>query len=250
MGFLLSVYKMLVTREPGHQHRFREAFIHRLVVSWYGNYVPQTVSNDVHLDSEQYGWPMNDIRRNHRCYCSVATGLVVILSLLASGCLAPAQRDEFSPYYLPPEQSLLRLHRAIEIPAGYARVHFQDGQYSAYGYNEYLPHCELEVNDVLETAQTVKADEFVINRVQYEDYPFAHRMPLRLAGVGVGIGFGHAADPDMKLVRLGLYSVSQPNVRALICGGGLDDPYLAEPPSIRDIRAALGDTATLILPTN
>ena len=45
-----------------------------------------------------------------------------------------------------------------------------------------------------------------------------------------------------------LSSAEQPDVYRLVCRGGEDNPADAIPPSIQEMRRALGDYATLQLP--
>ena len=49
-------------------------------------------------------------------------------------------------------------------------------------------------------------------------------------------------------VHMRLASEEQPDVRNLSCRGGLDDPWLARPPSVEEIGEALGEVADLVLP--
>ena len=68
-----------------------------------------------------------------------------------------------------------------------------------------------------------------------------------IAGGG-GNGGGNGETRLMYFYFMGLHAEKQTNVTYLVCGGALEDPAFADYPTIQEIRAAMGDYATLILP--
>lgn len=192
------------------------------------------------------------------------TLLTVLATLLLAACQGTLPRDESSPWYHPPAGTTVTVHRAIDIPPGRARAFLQNGRIVAYtARNLYYPNCEFEVLTVDETVRRILPGEFRVQRVRIRQDQVAGGGPVRLAdagrhlGIGLGIGpwggMGLAADDDgpgyiMYVVEMRLRSPEQPDVFRLVCRGGEDDPADAIPPSIRDMRQALGDYATLSLP--
>ncbi len=52
----------------------------------------------------------------------------------------------------------------------------------------------------------------------------------------------------MRMVHMKLESEEQPDLHRLTCRGALDDPPNALEVSINEMRVALGDKATIVLP--
>lgn len=167
--------------------------------------------------------------------------VVLVLGLHACANLIP--KDENSPYYPVPAGSRLILHQDLRVPPDSARVYLQYGKLVAAPSTS-DPYCQFEVNDVLPVVQTLKADEFVVRKTQMDLRHISLQNPLIMAA-----WHGSESDDadDVTLVwYVWLYSPRQPNVLRLICGGMFDQPYRARRPSINEIRAQLGDIASLI----
>ena len=177
-------------------------------------------------------------RRRNRCVC-----FLLLLSVSACADLAP--KDENSPYYPVPAGSRLILHQDLTILPDSARVYLQYGKVVKAPRTS-DPFCRFEVNDVLPSAQTLMADEFLVRKTQMDRLNISSRTPLTAAALH---GFGRDEGDAVTLVwYLWLASPRQPNVRRLICGGSFDYPRRARRPSINEIRMQLGDIATLIAP--
>jgi hypothetical protein len=65
---------------------------------------------------------------------------------------------------------------------------------------------------------------------------------------GGGDGGGNGEIRIMYLYFMALHSERQPDVTYFVCGGAMVQPSLAAYPSVQEIRNAIGDYATLILP--
>ncbi|WP_125181123.1 hypothetical protein [Thiohalobacter thiocyanaticus] len=174
----------------------------------------------------------------------MATGL--------SGCATQTPRGTASPWYAPPVGTRVILPEAITIPARSARAYFQDGRITGGGVNHFAPHCQLEINTVSDTTQTVRAGEFVITGVSRRSHEVVEAGEVRVAtrfGIGIGIGlFGSDVGDIMQAWHMRLHAENRPEVRALICGGAFDHPSRAETPSIDEMRRALGKHVILELP--
>jgi len=144
--------------------------------------------------------------------------------------------------------SSFTLHEDVRIPPRQAHVSFQRGAREP-GAGEFAPHCELEVREVLEEAQTVRAGVFDITGIRgYTHYVKQRSKKVRLAAAD---GFRFASDDSAEWIMLAyhftLRSDEQPNVMHLICGGAYDYPYYASYPDIEDMRLALGNVGSIQL---
>lgn len=191
--------------------------------------------------------------------------LAVVLAAGLAGCWMPRVSDPASPYYELPAGSTLTLRHDVEIPLGRARTVLQGGRPAAAAeLKRYDAYCELEVDEVSERQpQTVRADVFTITDVRrQQDFGAAERA-VRLAALGGGVelgigsgrfGFGlqfggsdHQGGSQLVLnvLHLRLKSATQPQVRELRCSTGWADPASARYPSLLEMRAALGDLASI-----
>ena len=142
----------------------------------------------------------------------------------------------------------LVLHEDVRIPPRQAHAAFQRGSQQS-GAGEYSPHCELEVRQVFEEAQTVLAGRFEITQIRgVTHYVKRGKHTIHLAA---GDGFQLLADDSNEWIMLAyhfrLHSDTQPNVLQLMCGGAYNFPFFARYPDVEDMRLALGNAATLIL---
>ena len=182
--------------------------------------------------------------------------VLAALTLLA-GCQAPQVRDEASPNFLPPKGSLVILHDDMQIPPQSARVFLQRGQFYGYhGIDLYYPWCAFEVNDVSESTQILRANTFEIYRVHIRTEQVVDNTKTQLASLAFGpnkawhLVMDGSGGPTTvtKVLVMWMDSPNQSNIRKLTCGGSEENVALARTPSVNQIRAALGDVATLELP--
>jgi hypothetical protein len=172
--------------------------------------------------------------------------LATVLAL--TGCLPQVAKDEASPYYRVPVGSILALRQKIEIPPGRTRVFLQNGQIMG-NINRYAANCSFEVRTLDHQAvQIVELGEYTIDRVQNSLEEVVRQGRVQLA----------AANPQQASMTDGgslmLYEGyhfwlqgSDANVLRLSCRGAFADQHQAYPPSINEIRQALGDMMTLTL---
>lgn len=153
--------------------------------------------------------------------------LLLAVPLLFTSCHGRDETDENSPYFVIPADSRLVLHQAVTVPAFAASIYLQGGSWMPWTQiSRYHPHCKFELQQPLESAQTVTPDEFVIVR----------------AGEEVETQEGL----EIRARVLELRSMRQPQVRRLSCAiwqtaaGG-------QPVSGRELRQALGNVFTLHL---
>jgi hypothetical protein len=178
------------------------------------------------------------------------------LHLLLLACGPATIKDTTTRSYIPIQNWVLELSRDVVIPPGRTRVFFQQGSL-LYGINEYEPHCQLRIRDISNQPQLVQADRFDIDEVFGTVDQIVTNDRIRLAAVGVtviagggGNGNGNGESRQIYFYFMGLRSDKQPHVTYLVCGGALEEPAIADYPTIQDIRISMGDYATLILPTD
>lgn len=167
------------------------------------------------------------------------------------GCGPLTVRDAAAGNYVPARGGLFELHEDITISGGRTRAYLQDGAIVA-GVNEFLPHCQLEIDTLSESPRTVHADSFTITRVGTRTDQVVQTVPLRLAALEgfTPAHFNHIDSGEMRRMYVyvfQLHSDRQPDVRSLTCGGAFDSPGLAQLPTLEDIARALGKYGTLRL---
>ena len=161
-------------------------------------------------------------------------------------------KDEATQSYIPVQGWVFELRQDVSIPAGRARVFFQEGRL-LYGVNEYKPHCHISVRNITEQAQTVYAGRFTIEKVYGRDGEIVMNDLIRIAAVGsadIMADGGNGNGEGMKIYSyiMKLHSDNQPQVTHLACGGVADYPAFADYPTLQDIDTAIGDYAVLVRP--
>jgi hypothetical protein len=186
---------------------------------------------------------------------------VLVTFVLLAGCQSPQVRDEASPNFLPPKGTLVILHDDMQIPSQSARVFLQRGRLIGYyGLDRYYPWCAFEVNDVSDSTQILRANTFEIYRVYIRTEQVVENTNTQLAKLTVGAhqawhfivdGNGGGGPTTVtKVIVMWMNSPTQSNIRKLTCGGSEENEALARTPSVMQIRGALGNVATLELPSD
>lgn len=176
--------------------------------------------------------------------------LLAWVALILSGCaLFEVKPDTASPFYAVPQGAVVEIHQPITIPAGNTRVWLQRGRVGV-GQDWWYPACNLEVNTLdRERDQTIAPGRFEVVRVQPTQYTQLQTPPAAVMPVGFRADYNGGGVTWMWLGQyLWLSSAEQPDVRRLTCLGVYSVPFTARPPSIDQIREALGTVATLHLP--
>jgi hypothetical protein len=151
------------------------------------------------------------------------------------------------PYNLPPVGSKLVLMQEVMIEPGTTRTFLQWGKPMALGdFNRYRANCNFEVESLSDRVQRIEPDTFIIKKVQRLMTEVVQHTTNQSGFLMVEYG-----DPSSPLVTHGyhlwLSSEKQPDVMRMTCRGAFDDLSNAEPPSINDVREALGKIAELVL---
>ncbi len=181
--------------------------------------------------------------------------VLVPLALLL-GCQTTKVGDLDSPFFAPPKGSTVILHKNLDIAPRTGRVFLQRGQAYRYGgVNRYFPWCYFQINTVEDGTQELRANTFVVYRVVSRMEEVVQNQPIRLAGLpsktagDLLLAYGGGGPPTVtQTVQLWLRSEQQSDIRKMVCGGAEDNPATVVPPSIIEIKGALGAFATLTLP--
>ena len=178
------------------------------------------------------------------------TILFASLTLL-SGCgqATLVKRGTDNPLYPPPVGTVVQLHKALTVPGGHTRVFMQRGEVvSKQGFDRYVPSCNFEINTLSDQPREILPESFIVVRVQDETSEVVLNPQSRMLA-SLALADGDFSPPMIvRSLHLWVASDQQPDVRRLTCRGAFDDMPEAYPPSINEMRAALGDYASLELP--
>jgi hypothetical protein len=195
--------------------------------------------------------------RTHRVTTRTAAasvfGFVTVLlaALVSSGCQTMIQQSENGDWIDIAPGSTLTLNQPVQVAQDRARVFFVNGRARGSGAS-YQPSCALEVRRISRDGpQTIPAGTIRIRRIQnywteVADLRHPDMRTFRFASVGGGDG-----DGGHSMIQTGFHlwldDDMDANLMRLTCLGILADPYAAYPPTIEDIRTALGRLATLTI---
>jgi hypothetical protein len=172
--------------------------------------------------------------------------LTLCLPVWLTGCTGSEVRDEASPFYSVPADSMLTLNRALTIPANRVAVYMQNG--NVLGYNDvdwYQPNCKFELYTMSEQSRTVSADSFRITRVVDEIESSSLQERVQYVSLVVGLGLDRSYVFNYATMMY-LHSDVQPDVYRMTCQHWedvVDDRYL----SIEQMRQAMGEVFTLAI---
>ncbi len=176
-------------------------------------------------------------------------GILLLVALLLASCAAYRSDPLVATRIALKNNAALILHQPVEIPGGRSSVIIQQGEVISGGRNRYAPFCELVVDKLAETPRTIRADVFMIKRVGGQiRYGDRHRNgALQLAALDSFVLASGSLPPDItETWRMRLISTRQPDVILLVCGGvERNMGEQVDPPTLAQIRAALGSVATL-----
>ena len=170
--------------------------------------------------------------------------LLWLLPLLLSACLP--NRPE-GPR--PGEARALVIHRPLLFPPGSARLFLQAGKViPRRALDEYSPHCDLEIRALRAPPRTIGPGRFRVIRVQALREEVVQLGELRLARAGLAASDSSTGPADIfRGYHFWLDDPAQRQVMRLTCRGALAEPWQATPPTLAEIRTALGPVAELRL---
>ncbi|MEN8180431.1 MAG: hypothetical protein ABFS39_17665 [Pseudomonadota bacterium] len=176
----------------------------------------------------------------------------LFLGALLVGCSQNGLKtmDADTYWALPAVGATLELHKPLSVPAGHTRVFLQRGEVvSKQRFDRYAPSCNFEVRTLSEQSREIKPEPFLITRVQRETAEVVQQQyfPVILAGLNLA-GMDDGLPMIVRSVHLWISTDLQPDVMRVTCRGAFDDLPDADPPSIEQMRQALGGYASLQLP--
>lgn len=170
-----------------------------------------------------------------------------LLALVLGGCQTLVRESTQTGWVEIPPGSTLTLNRPVSIQPGRARALVVDrGSRGGDGTS-----CVLEVRRIdSEGIQNIPSGVIPITRVQNYVALVSSRVPepSPIAGVHFQLA-GHGDSGGSQMIRQGyhfwLADSHDPNLMRMTCLGRLDDPAYTRAPTLAEIRAVLGDLATL-----
>lgn len=174
----------------------------------------------------------------------------VLSAVLLAGCQQSSTvRDPASGGFRQLQGGELVLRQALTVPPGRARVFLQDGSDGAVAgrFDQYRPHCALEIDRVDHAGLTIEPGRFLITRVQHSLVEVVQAEPVQVAARNLAFGiYGRSSSAYHEGYHLWLASQRQPSVRRLSCYGVYAEPPDLAPPTLAEIRWAIGGVAEIV----
>jgi len=175
--------------------------------------------------------------------------LAATLLLVLSACQPTLVRETAEGRWeeIPPGSRLV-LNRPVAIPQDRARIFLRGGRLSPQGAN-LGPSCGIEIRTISRDGpHTIPAGEFLIARVQQVWTEVAWREPPGAVRFRLASSTDAGGNPMIQEgYHFWLSKGPDPDVMRLTCLGMLDEMAWAKPPTLDEIREALGAVATLRL---
>ena len=170
-----------------------------------------------------------------------------------SACGTALVTDPTSKNYVPTPGSIVTVPQRIEVPGGQTRIFFQRGEIvkKLTAIDQYKANCNFEINSLAETPRYIEPGVYTITRTTQQLKEVAEFKLLRYASLaldGVIARGGEGAPLYFSEVLMVLHSDKPSDIRNLACRGVFNDPAWVEPPTLEDIREALGKHATIKVP--
>jgi hypothetical protein len=175
--------------------------------------------------------------------------ILPILVSLASCSTGPYPVS--SPYFQIPAGSKLVLKRELTIAPNAGRVYIQYGKVvSPKEKDNYHAHCWFLSWDVLDTAQVIKPDTFIVTKSQQLEGVVMRDTNLQFAMNRTGFGMSEGGGP-MALeysTEMSIHSDKQPAIRRFVCSHW-EIPTDAKHLTVAQMQKVLGQIAEIQLNT-
>ena len=176
------------------------------------------------------------------------TGITFITACGAALVTNPAAKN-----YVPTPGSIVTIPQRIEVPGGQTRIFFQRGEIvkKLSAIDQYKANCNFEINTLAETPRYIEPGVYTVTRTTQQLKEVAEIKPLQYASLSIGGSIargGEGAPLYFSEVLMVLRSEKPSDIRNLACRGVFDDPAWVKPPTLADIREALGKHATIKVP--
>ncbi|MCU7919305.1 MAG: hypothetical protein KZQ95_13260 [Candidatus Thiodiazotropha sp. (ex Epidulcina cf. delphinae)] len=156
-----------------------------------------------------------------------------------------AHTDLTHPYHLSAVGSRVVLNRPVTIRPGTTRLFLQRGEAMALSeFDRYQPNCNFEIRDLSEVSQVIEPDSFSVIKVERLMTEVVRREDAVTGVLPAGMD-----DQGTPMVAYGvhLWFEAGRSLMRLTCRGAFADMWEAQPPSIEEIKRALGEYAELVV---
>ncbi|MCU7906241.1 MAG: hypothetical protein KZQ76_10445 [Candidatus Thiodiazotropha sp. (ex Epidulcina cf. delphinae)] len=170
----------------------------------------------------------------------------ILLLCLLTACSQTYQVDT-DPYNLPAVGTRVVLKKPVTIEPGTTRLFLQQGEPMVLSeFDRYKPNCNFEISDLSAVAQVIEPDGFLVIKVERLMVEVVRRRDVVTGLLPVGMD-GQGTPMVTRGIHLWFDSDRKADVMRLTCRGAFGDMWEARPPSIEEIRAALGEYAELVV---
>jgi len=181
---------------------------------------------------------------------------IIILMYLLSACQNTLIQSDGNYYKISPDASI-EITQQLSVPANSARAYLQNGQLLRHtGINLYDVSCEVLINTVSESRQTISSGVFTVLSIEQNESPIVMRHAIQVAALDYsyqqyarGGGSGSGSPVDIKRYYRFKLAAQNPEkqvteVRSITCRGPQDEPYKARLPTFNEMQAAVGSYIT------
>lgn len=174
-----------------------------------------------------------------------------LILVFITACATSGPYPASSPYFNIPAGTLLHLQQSLTIPPNTGRVYIQYGKViSNKEKQQYYAHCWFLSHKVLDTAQTINPDTFVVTGSQKLEDVIQQESIYRLASlITVRRSYSNTSITALEYTtRLNIHSDKQPDIIQFLCSYW-EDPLDAKHLTIAEMQKALGDIVRIELLT-
>lgn len=151
--------------------------------------------------------------------------------------------------YYPPILSKIILKQTLNVGADKAGLYIQDGQTKGSSHSRFKPFCYIRFLNVKQTPRTIQPDTFTIKSSRIETRLIAKNKPFSTPYGMISYRLADSTPSDiLEVITMRIVSAKQPSVYLLECGGVENSPSQVEPPTIANMRSAMGNIMSLQLP--
>jgi hypothetical protein len=171
--------------------------------------------------------------------------LLVFMLFYLLGC-QPALVKTEKGYQPIQADATIEITQELTVAANSARAFLQNGRLIRQNrLNLYDINCEIEINTVKEQSQTVPSGLFTVVSVSQQESPivFDNQLKNEVQVASLNYAWSSNSPVDIKryyTFKLVAQSNSKPQVRALICRGIQETPWLAQLPTLEEMKRATG----------
>lgn len=175
--------------------------------------------------------------------------LILLFLIMALTSCTAGPYSVSSPYYRIPAGSRLVLKQTLTIPPNSARIYIQYGKViTPKERDQYYAHCWFLSRKVLDTAQIITPDTFIVTKTQkYEDDVQIQGAYLLASLHGATMKTSDGGPTAVEYsTTLTIHSDTQPDINQFVCSYW-EDPLDAKHLTVAEIRKTLGDIADIQL---